>query len=216
MENPMRPCVILSAAPLTGEKALRRLLREDCFVIAADGGLLHCERLGRSPDLLVGDFDSLPVSPSFGGECIPLPREKADTDTGFAVKTALERGYRRLFLWGGMGGARTDHTVANFSTLAYATAEGASACLCGGGEWAGMIQNGSLMIPRGDVRYLSVFPWNGSAQGVTLRGVKYPLQDATLTPTFPLGVSNEITDDCARVTVEAGMLLVMTVNGCKF
>jgi len=99
-------CVIFCAAEFD---ALARPLEKDDYIIAADGGWLACRKTGITPDLLLGDFDSLRTRPDFPN-ILRVPVEKDDTDTMLAVKTGLERGETEFHIYGGMGGRRTDHT----------------------------------------------------------------------------------------------------------
>ena len=177
------------------------------FVIAADGGLRHLEALGVVPDLVVGDFDSLGRVPE-GGNIIRHPVEKDDTDMMLAVRTGLARGCRKFVLYGGFGG-RPDHTYANYQTLCYLADHGAVGWLTGGGYVATALRNGTLHFPASCTGIVSVFCAGGDARGVTLQGLYYPLDNATLTSAFPLGVSNQFTGVPASVRVEEGTLLVM-------
>lgn len=179
------------------------------FVIAADCGYRYLERLGYVPDLTLGDFDSLGAAPE-KGESIRLPAEKDDTDTLYAVRVGLERGYTRFLLHGALGGERFDHSLANIQTLRFLLARGAEGRLLGGdGTVITAVRNGSLSFPAERTGYLSVFCMGDRAEGVELSGVKYPLTDAVLTGDYPLGVSNEFTGVPARVSVARGTLLVV-------
>ena len=92
-------------------------------VIAADGGWEPCRGEGLTPDLLLGDFDSLHTVPDFA-HIRRVPVEKDDTDMIRAVKEGFARGETEFHLLGGMGGRRTDHTLANMQTLAYIARHG--------------------------------------------------------------------------------------------
>ena len=105
----MRPCVIMSSLPLSEDMC--RFIPEDSFIIAVDAGWQHADTLGVEADLVLGDFDSAP-EPKEKGAILKLPREKDDTDTLYAVKEALRRGYTDITILGGLGG-RLDHTFAN-------------------------------------------------------------------------------------------------------
>ena len=106
-------CYIFGAGSFYG---LTARPRAGDFTIAADGGWLACRKTEVIPDLLLGDFDSLSAQPDFPN-ILRVPVEKDDTDTMLAVKTGLERGETEFHIYGGMGGRRTDHTVANFQAL---------------------------------------------------------------------------------------------------
>lgn len=176
------------------------------FVIAADGGLRHVQRLGVEPDEIIGDFDSLGYVPQ---DARVFPVEKDDTDSMLAIKRGLARGYRRFVIYGGMDGKRLDHTVANFQALQYIADHGGSGWLVGRDYLAAAVKNGSLSFPEGTTGDISVFCLGADAKGVTLEGLYYPLHDAALTAGFPLGVSNHFTGSAANITVTDGSLLVL-------
>lgn len=203
-DNNVKTCYIVGA----GELAPARLTPGDGdLVIAADAGIMHLERLGITPGLILGDFDSLGHVPT--GENVEVcPVEKDDTDTLLAVRRALELGYTRILLFGGVGGKRLDHTLANIQTLVFALNRGAEAYLFGEGYALTAISGGML---RFDERYsgdFSIFCHGTQAKGVFERGFKYALNDATLTCDMPLGVSNQFMDKSAELTVRDGTLIV--------
>ena len=172
-------CFIIGAGSFYG---LPVPVRDTDTVIAADGGWRVCRELSLTPSLLVADFDSLDAVPEFD-HILRLPVEKDDTDMIRAVKEGFARGETEFHLLGGMGGRRTDHTLANMQTLAYIARHGG----------------------RG---ILSVFCLGADAEGVTIQGAQYPLADAALTADFPLGVSNHFTGKAVRVAVRRGCLLI--------
>ena len=132
---------------------------------------------------------------------------KDDTDTMLAIKTGFERGYDRFIIYGGVGG-RPDHTFANYQTLCYISRRGGRGYLCFNGYTACCITDGEMNFPAREGT-LSVFAMSGKAEGVTLRGVLYPLENTELACDFPLGVSNEFTGKPATVSVKNGTLLVI-------
>ena len=199
----MKKCIIFCAAAF--EQLAEPIERED-YVIAADGGLHHTEKLGIAPHIILGDFDSLGYTPE-GAAVFPV--EKDDTDAMLAVRRGLELGYREFVLYGSLDGPRLDHTVANFQTLQYLCDHGAFGCLAGVNTMAAVVKNGSLSFPAGCDGMVSVFCMGKDARGVTLKGLHYPLEKATLTAGFPLGVSNHFTGQPAEILVEDGSLLVI-------
>ena len=199
----MEQCVIFCAAgfdgllvPLTGRE----------LVIAADGGLRYTQALGLHPQAIIGDFDSLHYVPQ-GAEVFPV--EKDDTDSMLAVKLGLARGFKRFLLYGAMDGERLDHTVANYQLLSFLADREARGVLVGKQFCATVIKSGGLRFPGGKEGDISVFCMGKDAQGVTIRGLYYTLENGTLTSGFPLGVSNHFTDSPATVTVEEGSLLIL-------
>ena len=199
----MGTCIIFCAA---GFDVLAEPITREDFVIAADGGLAHTEKLGISPNEILGDFDSLGYAPE-GANVFPV--EKDDTDAMLAVRRGLQLGYRRFVLYGGLDGPRLDHTVANFQTLQYLADHEASGYLVGNACLVTVVKNGSLVFPAGTEGTVSVFCMGADAEGVTLEGLYYPLENGTLSAGFPLGVSNHFTGKSARITVGKGSLLVL-------
>ena len=134
--------------------------------------------------------------------------KKDDTDAMLAVRHGLKTGCDTFYIYGGMEGQRLDHTIANLQTLLYLKAHGASGFLFGKRQVATVVKNDTLSIPatRGTV---SVFAMGGDAKGVTIRGLQYEVENITLTPSFPLGVSNHGLGRDATVTVTDGTILVI-------
>ncbi len=204
--NNQRICAILAGGPEAGCLCLP--VPEDAYIICADSGLHLAETLSLKPDLVLGDFDSLGAVP----ESLPhmtVPVEKDDTDTLLAARTALEKGFRDIRIYGAFGG-RLDHTLANLQTLEFLRDAGADAVLIGTGNLAFLMNSGETKrIPQREGWSLSLFAWSQECTGVSASGVYYPLQNGTLTRAFPLGVSNRITADSAEITCGSGRLLVI-------
>ena len=200
----MGKCYIFGAGSFYG---LRSRPEAGDLVIAADGGYAYCRASGVVPDLVIGDFDSLGEVPA-GENVVRLPVEKDDTDTLAAIRLGLDRGFRDFCLYGGTGGDRPEHTLANLQCLLFLTEHGAAGYLYDRSSVITAVKNGVLAFPAGYRGNLSVFTISGPAQGVTIRGLKYGLEDGILTPELPLGVSNSFTGTAAEITVSDGSLLV--------
>ena len=203
----MNTCYIVGA----GEFTARDLTPEKGdFVIAADGGLRALESIGIKPDLLIGDLDSLGAHPL--PKDVPLekhPVEKDDTDTGIALAQGYAMGYRTFALYGCAGG-RVDHLMANFQSMARYSKLGADVRLVAPEYDAYALNNQTFTLPeRESGTTVSIFCHGDKAEGVTLRGLYYPLEDYTLTCDHPLGVSNQHTESIAEVTVQSGTLLIV-------
>ena len=177
------------------------------FIIAADGGLAYLNRFGVSPDLILGDFDSLSESPA-GENVLTFPVEKDDTDMMLAVKEGLSHGCEVFFLYGGVGG-RLDHTLANIQTLCFLAEKGKTGILVGEKECLTALQNGSVTLSSEKGGTVSVFSAGDRAEGVFERGVKYAVENVTLTNSFPLGVSNSLISAKAEIGVKNGMLVIL-------
>ena len=199
----MSRCVIFGAAAFD---ALIQPIQKDDFVIAADGGVLHCAQIGLEPDVILGDFDSLGYVPQ-GAQVFPV--EKDDTDVMLAVRHGLHAGFREFLIYGGMDGKRLDHTMANFQTLAFLREQGARGYLIGR-DYAVTVISGETAVFSADAGgILSAFCMGKDADGVTIRGLKYPLENGVLSADFPLGVSNHFVGNEAQITVKNGKLLLM-------
>lgn len=199
-------CVIFGAGEMF---APRKSFSKSDLIIAADGGYIAARRFGLSPDVVIGDFDSSTEPEGIAAHVVKLKREKDDTDMLAAIKLGLRRGYKTFVLYGGVGG-RLDHTVANFAALRYLNNFDAHGYLIDDKTVATVITEEKLVLPKTAKGTVSVFALGGEATGVNLTSLAYPLVDATLTPDFPLGVSNETTDakTAGAVSVKHGSLLV--------
>lgn len=201
----MKKCFIFAAGSFYG---LRERPQPGDFVIAADAGYRACLQEDLVPDLLLGDFDSMEAPADFPN-LLRAPVEKDDTDTMLAVKVGLERGCTHFYFYGGTGGERLDHTLANLQALLYLRSHGARGYLYDRAFVYTAIQNEALTIAKGpEWGLVSAFCFGGPARGVWEEGVQYPLHDAILTSDFPLGVSNHIIENEATITVRDGALIV--------
>lgn len=201
----MKRCFIFAAGTFFG---LREGPGDGDLVIAADAGYLVCKSCGIVPDLLLGDFDSMEAPADFDRIC-RLPVEKDDTDTMAAIRMALEQGCDTVYIYGGTGGKRLDHTLANLQSLLYLRRHGAIGYLYDDDFVWTVIENEALRIQKTvEWGLFSAFCLGDRAEGIDEVGFQYPLKDAVLTPEFPLGVSNHIMEDTAVITVRKGALAV--------
>ena len=198
----MGRCIIFCAGGFDG--LLEKPTKND-YIIAADGGYAHVQKLGLTPDAVLGDFDSLGFVPE-GANVFPV--EKDDTDAMLAVRHGLALGYREFYLYGALEGKRLDHPVANLQTLHFLADHGAAGYLVGKEQMVTVVTD-SLSFRAGAEGTISVFCMGENAEGVCLSGLQYPLENGTLTPGFPLGVSNHFTGKEATVSVKKGSLLVI-------
>ncbi len=200
-------CYIVGAGSLyEGDLPFQK--QENDLLIAADGGYEYVKNAGMMPDLLIGDFDSM-EKPNVSCEIITLPVEKDDTDIAYAVKEGFRRGYTRFVIYGGLGGKRLSHTIANMQLLEYVAQQGGTAKLVGGTTSLFLLAEGQSHIFEQETgKELSLFSVTPTAS-VTLQGMKYPVTEATLKRSFPLGVSNRVLESTATVTVHSGTVLVV-------
>jgi thiamine pyrophosphokinase len=204
----MPRCVIITAGPMGQYEPLKPLLRPDDCIVCADGGLIHARNLGLAPAIVIGDFDSADISDAEDIEVLQYKKEKNETDTILAIDYGLGKGYRDFLILGGLRG-RLDHTVANFSALMHLHRHGAAGYIADAQNEAYMLISGEMRLTRRAGYYISVFPFEGEALGVTSTGLKYPLENTRLDCGFPLGVSNEFAADEAVISVKKGAVLII-------
>ena len=195
-------CRIVGAAPF--DRSLFSCSDGD-FVIAADGGLDALSSLGITPSLCLGDFDSLGYTPEHAEK---HPSEKDETDMFLAVRRAAELGYGVFYIYGGLGG-RLSHTLGNIQVLKFIAENGGAGFLIGSGCVVTLVENSGASFPPGCSGLLSVFCFGGAAESVDISGMKYPLDNYTMLPSFPIGVSNAFTGARARVSVKRGSLVLL-------
>lgn len=198
----MRRCIILGAGDYYKEEI--KIAQGD-FVIAADGGYNVAVKNKITPDLFVGDFDSCNIQVD-AKEKLVLPVVKNDTDTLAAIRAGLERGFAEFHIYGGTGG-RIDHTLSNIQSLIFLSKNGAIGFLHANGQVVTSITDSSLEIAPMESGYVSVFS-DATATGVFESGMKYSLEDGELTSDFPIGTSNELCGNTARISVKKGTLII--------
>ena len=203
----MKRCVIVGGADINNYEYIKSCLHNDDFIVFCDSGLRHLESLQVTPGLIVGDFDSHD-NPHLDVETIVLPCEKDDTDTVFAVKEALKRGFDD-FLLVGVIGARLDHTLGNVSILLYLDSLGKKGKIIDDYSEMEIVSKEPAYIDD-SYAYFSLLNISGPAKGVTIENAKYPLDNAEITCEYQYGVSNEVlSGKTARVTVSEGRLLLI-------
>lgn len=190
-----------------GDCPKRPINTDDAFVIAADSGFLHTQQLRITPNLIIGDFDSYRGALPDGIPSVKLPPHKDITDTHAAVMEGIRAGCEEFELYGAIGSS-PDHSFANLFLLLYLLNKGKTGIIFANACKILMIRNTRIDLTSAPGSRLSVFPFGGTAQGVCLKGVEYPLDEATLTCDFPLGVSNQFLDRQVTVEVKDGTLLL--------
>lgn len=200
-------CVIIGSSPETDVSEIKNLLQKDDYIICADGGRIFAGIIGVSPDLIVGDFDSSDSPADNDCEIIRLPVSKDDTDTLYAVREGLKRGFRE-FLLCGVSGGRADHTYANFCILEFIRQQGADGMIADSGTVVRIIGCGEHIISGRKGTGFGIFPFGCSECTLSLEGFDYPLDHGTLGISFPMGVSNRISDDNAKITIFSGSAIM--------
>lgn len=202
-------CVIIGGADIVDYDRIKGYINDKSFIVCCDSGLKHIEKLSVMPDLVVGDFDSHD-KPSFSVETIVLPREKDDTDTFFAVKEAVKRGFIAFTILGAVGN-RLDHTLGNISILMYLNSLGLTARLID--DYSEMQVISDCIEISNSFSFFSTVSIDGTARGVCIENAKFPLHNAVIEPIYQYGISNEVLPGKAstRVRLKEGKLLIIKV-----
>ena len=199
----MKTCYIVGAGEFYGSF----MPDDDDLVIAADGGYKALLEKGIRCDVLVGDLDSLGSVPT-DVKLVRHPVEKNETDMHLAYLEGCRQGYDNFEIYGGVGG-RADHTFANYCLLSYIRADGRHATLHDKASIAYVIKNEATRVEGKPQKQISVFAFGGVARGVSIKGLYYELRDGTLTPDFPLGVSNRFVREYGESEGRDGALLII-------
>lgn len=214
-----KACILVGAGDFS-ETAVDR--REEDLCIAVDGGFRYCTALSLCPDMIVGDMDSLDdkvykdiaeIKSKNPDKVVWLKPEKDDTDMLAAMRIGLEKGYRLFYIYGASGG-RLEHTLANIQCLNYLKEQGAEAYILDAELMLTIICEEKISFDAERKGYFSLFSLGEKAEGVTIKGMKYLLDRAVITDTYPIGVSNEFMGVPSEVSVEKGKLLLL-INGQK-
>lgn len=215
----MKKALIVTGGSIDREFSLQLLKKESFdYLIAADSGMRFFYEVGILPQLIVGDFDSADPEMLFwfreqeSVEICQLNPIKDDTDTEHAIRTAIAMGAEEITLLGATG-TRLDHVLGNLTMLGIGLEDPAhpvSIFMVDPHNRIRMI-NGSLALSKKQQfgSFVSLLPFAGAVEGITLTGMKYPLNDYTMEGFNSLGVSNEITGEVAEIRLKKGYLLVI-------
>lgn len=206
----MKRCVIIGGADINNYDYILKYLSKDDFYIFCDSGLRHQKKLNIEPNLIVGDFDSYD-NPNLNVETIVLPCEKDDTDTVYAVKEALKRGFEEFLLIGVIG-QRLDHTLGNVSILLMLDSLEKKAKIIDDYSEMEIVSNNTAYI-EDSFEYFSLLNISGIAKGITIENAKYNVKDAEISCEYQYGISNEVLPGkVAKVNVKEGRLLLVKVS----
>lgn len=206
----MSICTIFAGGKISNTDFINpcEIRKNSGLIICADSGLHIAEKVGLTPDLIVGDFDSYIGSLPENIEIYRSVPEKDDTDTLMAVRIAIDRGYDEIRLYGGLG-ARFDHSFANIQTLVFAYENGCKMTIYDADNILTLRGAGEYEFPCKNDWYFSLFALTEKAEIGELKGVKYPLESYEMSIAYPIGVSNEITADKAYLRINSGIVLVI-------
>ena len=206
--------VILANGPLPNPESARRHIGADDWLICADGGTRHALTLELTPDVVIGDLDSLGVEiqatlESQGVHLRAYPADKDQTDLELALDLAVSEGFTTIDILAVQGG-RLDQSLANLLLLVRREWGQAQVRAIVENEAAWAVHGGQRVEISGAVGdRLSLIPLAHQITGVTLTGVTWPLDEATLELGSTLSISNALTEPTAHLSVGEGVLLVI-------
>jgi len=209
---------------LPNRDAARRLIRDDDFIIAVDGGTRHALDLGLIPSVIIGDLDSVNSTDLTGfknlsglkkPKIIQYPTDKDETDLELALEYAIDAGYEEIRLIGALGG-RLDQTLGNLSLLTDESHAGVDLRIDDGVEEAFFIrtQVETCTEPRRSIHarigeIVSLIPWGKPVTGIRTEGLRWQLSNETLYPHKTRGISNEAVSTRVKIHIESGLLLIV-------
>lgn len=226
-----RTAILVGAAPLGREQAfleemLSKAERDNCLVIAVDGGMDFFASQKILPDCWIGDMDSTrktstaeairgtnEAAPGKAEEMpedrmIRLPVQKDDTDMAVAAEKAYTAGCRTILIFGGLGGARLSHSMANIQLMLHYDRLGCSVRMLADGMQMEILEGGEIIFSKDTSGLLSVLAVSDAARDVKIEGMKYEYR-GSLTNECALGVSNAFVGREARISVKEGALLLI-------
>ncbi len=205
-------CLIICNGSIIDDRLTAVLIREHDFIICADGGVRHLLKINQLPDLIVGDLDSMDKQTigylkGKGVPIYPFPSKKDYTDTELSIQYALEKGASEITLLGAIG-SRMDHTLANIMLLLPLIDQGIQAKIIN--EHNEIIVVNKKITIRGNIGdFISIIPLNEKVEGITLEGFMYPLDHATLIMGSSRGISNQLKDTTATISIQKGNILLI-------
>lgn len=186
------------------------------LLIGADGGARNAFRYGLVPDVVIGDFDSLGPDEiagfdRAGASLYRFPADKDETDLELALDFSVQQRAAEITLYGLFGG-RWDMTFANLLLLASEKYAGVRLTVVAGAERMHILRGGDTLAIHGSPGDLvSVLPLSGTAEGITYEGLAWPLDAATLPFGSPRGVSNAMVAHTAKISIRAGIILIVVI-----
>lgn len=211
--------VVVANGELNDPQYIRRQIREDDYIICADGGAVHALTMGLQPGLVVGDMDSLPshlIERLDGGgtDFLRFPAEKEKSDLELALEQAVERAPEEILLVGALGGERVDQAFGNLMLLNIPLRAGIPANIIDERHRIYLMES-EITVQGSPGETLSLFPLTAAVHDVKTEGLNYPLNGETLAFASTRGLSNEFSGASARITAGSGLLLVVIYHSQK-
>lgn len=215
--NKNQKCVIIGGAEIKNYDAIKKYFSDDDFFIYCDCGLNHFEKFNLSPNLIIGDFDTYDFNRlenyKFNADVIKLPRAKDDTDTIFAVKEGVKRGFDDFILVGVTGG-RLDHTLGNIYILLMLERLNKRAKIVDDFSEIEIISPKNPAHVNNKYKFFSIINISGTTAGLNISNAKFPLNDAEIISEYQYGISNEVLNNSqdAIINIKTGNALLIKIR----
>jgi thiamine pyrophosphokinase len=205
----MTRVLIFANGELPNLEAARSLVHSGDIIICADGGTRHAIELGLTPDVIIGDLDSLleGFQPSDKTQIIKFPADKNETDLELAIDHALSLKPEELIILAAFGG-RLDQTLGNIALIANSKLLGCDVRLHDGVEEVFFCRD-QVQVKGRSADIVSLIPWGGEVSGIVTEGLRWPLNNEILYPQKTRGISNEMLGTQASVKIKTGLLLIV-------
>ena len=208
----MQRIVIFANGELPDINKARTILRDDDYIICADGGTRYASSLDLKPALIIGDMDSAESSllqklQADGVSIERYSRDKDETDLELAINKAIELNPKEIVIVAALGG-RVDQMLGNIALLSNIQLSTMNIKLDDGVEEIFFCRD-QVQVHGGSGDIVSLIPWQGAVTGIQTENLRWPLDNETLHPDKTRGISNEMTDDVASIKNSSGMLLVV-------
>jgi thiamine pyrophosphokinase len=205
-------CIVVCNGWSITKELVDKYINKDTYIICADGGANHLKKFGILPDILLGDFDSisdeaLEFYNNKKIEILNFPPEKDYTDSELSVETAISKGFKDIIVLGGIG-SRMDHTIANVFLLKMIHEAGCKGRLIDDNNII-QLTSSDITLEKHEGYKVTLLPMTPTVEGITTKGLYYPLDNYTMRQGSTRGVSNEFLEEEAYVSIKSGLLLVM-------
>lgn len=209
--------IIISGGIIKDYNKLKPYFCNAEFIICADGGIRHARALEVIPNVIIGDMDSagtelLKYYHDKNVAVYHYPKDKDEVDTQLAIQKAVEMGFREILLLGATGG-RVDHTIANMHLLVMAANMGVKAVIIDEQHHISLVTPEMPAVINNSFGVaVSLLPLTSEVVGVNSCGLKWELTGGRFTIGNPYGVSNQLTESSATISVKEGILVIIEVK----
>lgn len=210
--NTMKRAVLFYNGDLAHINTVKNHLQPDDYIICADGGTNLALKYGLTPDVIIGDLDSLSEEvqkklKNTQVEWVTFPKEKNETDSELALQFAVKKGYKELLIFGFFG-SRLDHMLTNLFALDFLYKHAIKTTFIEGTQEISLITD-TLKVTGKPGDLVSLIPFKDDVENVITKDLQYPLKNETLFFGRSRGISNVMSKSVAEISVKKGMLLII-------